>query len=88
MPRLNKVLQELNIGFDTAKDYLRETFGISISSVNDKITEIDRGIESLMRSDVSESTKRTQKYQKSKQMHDLIVVREVPLVSPKVTVTL
>lgn len=45
--------------------------------VNDKITEIDRGIESLMRSDVSESTKRTQKYQKSKQMHDLIVVREL-----------
>ena len=39
MPRLNKVLQELNIGFDTAKDYLRKTFGISILSVNDKITE-------------------------------------------------
>jgi hypothetical protein len=39
MPRLNKVLQELNIGFDTAKDYLRETFGISILSVNKKITE-------------------------------------------------
>lgn len=39
MPRLNKVLQELNIGFDTAKDYLRETFGISILSVNEKITE-------------------------------------------------
>ncbi|MBO5703955.1 MAG: hypothetical protein J6R91_05260 [Bacteroidaceae bacterium] len=39
MPRLNKILQELNIGFDTAKDYLRKTFGISILSVNDKITE-------------------------------------------------
>lgn len=39
MPRLNSVLKELNIGFETASLFLKSEFGFDLQSVNDKITE-------------------------------------------------
>ena len=35
MPRLNKALQILNIGFQTAAGFLKEEFGFNVTSVNE-----------------------------------------------------
>lgn len=37
--RLNKVLRELNIGFDRACEYLMSEYGIKVTSINSQITE-------------------------------------------------
>lgn len=39
MPRLFKITKELNIGFETAKDFLESKYGIHIISPNSNITE-------------------------------------------------
>lgn len=37
--RLNKVLRDLNIGFDRACEYLMSEYGIKVTSINSQITE-------------------------------------------------
>lgn len=39
MPRLNKALQIMNIGFQTAAGFLKEEFGLNVTSVNESISD-------------------------------------------------
>lgn len=39
MPRLNKVLRELNIGFDTAVDFFYSKYRLNITSINEVISD-------------------------------------------------
>lgn len=44
MPRLSKALQILNIGFQTAAGFLKEEFGLNVTSVNESISDEQYGI--------------------------------------------
>jgi hypothetical protein len=44
MPRLSKALKKLNIGFHTAAEFLKEEFGLNVTSVNESISDEQYGI--------------------------------------------
>lgn len=45
-----------------------------IKAVETKVLEMQESLETLLKSDVSENTKRTQKFQKTKAIHDMLVL--------------
>ena len=48
-----------------------------IKAVETKVQEMQESLETLLKSDVSENTKRTQKFQRTKAIHDMLVLNTV-----------
>lgn len=48
-----------------------------IKAVETKTQEMQESLETLLKSDVSENTKRTQKFQRTKAIHDMLVLNTV-----------
>lgn len=48
-----------------------------IKAVETKVQEMQESLETLLNSDVSENTKRTQKFQRTKAIHDMLVLNTV-----------
>ena len=48
-----------------------------IKAVETKVQEMQESLETLLNSDVSENTKRTQKFQRTKAIHDMLVLSTV-----------
>ena len=48
-----------------------------IKAVETKVQEMQESLETLLNSDVSENTKRTQKFQRTKAIHDMLILNTV-----------
>ena len=48
-----------------------------IKAVETKVQEMQESLETLLKSDVSENTKRTQKFQRTKAIHDMLILSTV-----------
>ena len=48
-----------------------------IKAVETKVQEMQESLETLLKSDVSENTKRTQKFQRTKAIHDMLILNTV-----------
>lgn len=48
-----------------------------IKAVETKVQEMQESLETLLNSDVSENTKRTQKFQRTKAIHDMLILSTV-----------
>lgn len=48
-----------------------------IKAVETKVQEMQESLETLLKSDVSENTKRTQKFQRTKAIHDMLVLNTI-----------
>lgn len=48
-----------------------------IEAVEAKVQEMQESLETLLKSDVSENTKRTQKFQRTKAIHDMLILSTV-----------
>lgn len=48
-----------------------------VKAVETKVQEMQESLETLLKSDVSENTKRTQKFQRTKAIHDMLVLNTI-----------
>lgn len=48
-----------------------------IKAVETKVQEMQESLETLLKSDVSENTKRTQKFQRTKAIHDMLILNTI-----------
>ena len=48
-----------------------------IKAVETKVQEMQESLETLLNSDVSENTKRTQKFQRTKAIHDMLILNTI-----------